>query len=356
MISEQVKLLWSLLPHPSPDHVVRMFARNGDRKTGDYARSPGEMQRFVDSATDLNVYVSMNPTKSAIGTRVSTKDVTHWSFFVIDADPVCQCTPEQLEQGIECVTCSGDADPLGTLDEALLWLGKWHNIDFKRRPPIIVDSGRGAQAWLRLPDIIVDDKQQEGRFIGMSALVDGTPMEQPTGICTRKTARKSMGYWLKQLAEHVGTFHGCRIDTSVSDLPRVMRMPGTTNQKTGRPTKILTPSTEMYTWLPSTLVELVPPATFTELDPGEVPPGTPWQTVFSKLTMKAQNYLTRGKEEPGRHETLWHTLTKLSECGIDRAQARAAVGYANRILGDELALPSSELDRVTEQVYGMEDL
>jgi len=339
MTSPTITQLWDLLPHPTPSHVVRMFAKMGNRKIGDFARTPGEMQRFVDSAVDMNVYVAMNPTKSTVGTRHSTADVTHWSYFLIDADPVEE----------EC-------DPASALAEALLWLGRWHNIDFKRRPPIIVDSGRGMQAWIRLGDIVLDDRQQEGRFIGISARMDGTPLPRPFGVCTRKTARKAMGYWLKKLAEHVGTHKGCRIDTSVADLPRVMRMPGTVNQKTGRVTAIVSGPTEPYDFLANTLVEGVPETTFNEPEPGELPPGTPWQTVYNRLTRKAQEYLTQGKEDPGRHETMWHTVTKLAECGIDRTQARAAISYANRILGDEKALPPTEIERIVEQVYGPLDI
>ena len=326
----EVKELWDLLPHPSPLHVVRMFARNEGRRMGDFARSPVEMERFIRSAEakDMNVYVAPNPTMSTTGARHAAADVTHWSYLLLDMDPV----EEEYE-------------PLKGLEEALLWLGEWGGRDFSKRRPLIIHSGRGAQAWVRLADIhlyenvvgMTDDKVQQ----------DGVNL-----VTTRKTARKTMGHWLKKISEKLGTIHGCRLDSCTSDLPRVMRMPGTRNIKTGIEARILEPSREVFDGLAELLVTGTPDTVFAEPEPGEVPPGTKWQTVYSKLTQKAKKYLTEGREAPGRHETAWHTATKLKECGIERAQARAAIGYANTICGPEHAMSDKELDHVIETSYG----
>jgi hypothetical protein len=315
-----------------------MFARNEGKRLGDFARNPLEMERFIRSAEAkaMNVYVAPNPTKSTTGSRHTAADVTHWSFVLLDMDPI---EPEP--------------EPLKALEEALLWLGEWCGRDFSKRRPIVIHSGRGAQAWIRLEDIILDDKQQEGRFIGMAYdVMKGEPMEHPTGLLTRKSARKTMGYWLKRVADKVGTLYGCRLDSCTSDLPRVMRMPGTVNIKTGIEARVLEPSREVFGGFADLLVTGTPETVFAEPEPGEVPPGTPWQAVFKKLTKKAQDYLTQGREAPGRHETAWHTATKLKECGIERAQARAAIGYANGILGPDHAMTPPELDHVIDTSYG----
>lgn len=330
--------LWSLLPHPSPAHVVRLFARNAEKRIGDFARNPAEMERFIRSAEakQMNVYVAPNPTTSTVGARHAAADVTHWSFLLLDMDPIEE-----------------DCKPLHALEEALLWLGEWCGRDFSKRRPLIIHSGRGAQAWIRLPELILDDRQMEGAVIGVAYdIMKGEPLANPYGLVTRKTARKTMGYWLKRVSEKVGTLYGCRLDSCTSDLPRVMRMPGTVNIKTGIEARVLEPSREVFSGLADIMVRGTPEGVFNEPDPGQVPPGTKWQTVFSKLTLKAKKYLTEGREAPGRHETAWHTATKLKECGIERAQARVAIGYANNILGPDHAMTNAELDHVIDTSYG----
>ena len=332
LIRSSVSELWSLLPHPSPAHVVRLFARNAEKRIGDFARNPAEMERFIRSAEakQMNVYVAPNPTTSTVGARHAAADVTHWSFVLLDMDPIEE-----------------DCKPLHALEEALLWLGEWCGRDFKKRRPLIIHSGRGAQAWIRLDDIHLYESITPLPNENQLICSDGVSQ-----VTTRKSARKAMGYWLKRVADKVGTLYGCRLDSCTSDLPRVMRMPGTVNIKTGIEARILEPSREVFGGLGSLMVTGTPDSVFNEPDPGEVPPGTKWQTVFSKLTLKAKKYLTEGREAPGRHETAWHTATKLKECGIERAQARAAIGYANSILGPDHAMTDGELDHVIDTSYG----
>jgi hypothetical protein len=304
---------------------------------GDFARSPAEMERFIRSAEakSMNVYVAPNPTKSTVGPRHAAADVTHWSYVLLDMDPIEE-----------------EYQPLEALEEALLWLGEWCGRDFSKRRPIIIDSGRGAQAWIRLSDHVLTSVDTPAMLKAehIDAYYDKT-MGGPTPF-DRRTARKTMGYWLKRVADKIGTRYGCRLDSCTSDLPRVMRMPGTVNIKTGRTAEVLVPSREVFGGFADIMVTGTPDTVFKEPEPGEMPPGTPWQKVYSKLTRKAQEYLTQGREAPGRHETAWHTATKLKECGIERAQARAAIGYANTILGPEHAMTDGELDHVIDTSYG----
>ncbi len=339
MTSEQeheVQYLWRLLPHPSPDHVVRLFARGPDgEKFGDFARSPEDILRFIDASPGKNIYVGPNPTTCTTGLRITAAEVTHWSWVLLDIDPV-------------------DPDPLPdeALDEALLWLGEWMGRDFNpvNGGALVLDSGRGHQAWLRLNDTLLDD--------GVDDIVRVGDFHDEDYKVSRKTARKSMGFWLKRLATKLGTYQGCRLDSCTSDLPRVMRCPGTYNVKTGRMAKLLViPGLDGEKWarhpgLDYLLVAGTPRAVFNEPEPGQVAPGTPWQAVYTKLTLKAQQYLMRGKEDPGRHETMWHTAKKLQETGIDRVEARKALQYANNLLGPDLALPDEQIETDLNQVYG----
>jgi hypothetical protein len=320
----QVEELWKVLPHPTPDHVVRLFARSHEERFGDFARSPADIMRFIESSPGKNIYVAPNPTLCTTGVRHTAADVTHWSYVLIDIDPI---------EGAD------DALPFEALDEALLWLGEWmgYDLDPVNGEAIVIDSGRGAQAWIRLSDILCVD----------------LPTSPPIpGWIERKVARKAMGYWLKKLAEKLGTYQGCRLDSCTSDLPRVMRMPGTVNVKTGRVASLAVATDTIHRGLAERLVIGTPMKVFDEPEPGQLATGAPWTAAFTKLTLKAQNYLTKGKEDPGRHETMWHTCKKLEEAGVGRDEARKALQYANNLLGPDLALPAEQIETDLNQVYG----
>ena len=326
-MSSVTNQLWELLPHPSPEHVVRMFARDAYRRIGDFARNPLEMDRFIRSAEGCNVYVAPNPTKCTTGIRHTAADVTHWSYIFLDIDPV-----------------EDDYEPDAALEIYLHRMGEWLGKDLVKTKPLIIDSGRGRQAWIRLEDIHLYEN-----VTGYDS--DKIQKDGMNLVTARKSARKIMSFWLKRLSDMVGTVHGCRLDTTVSDLPRVMRMPGTINLKTGNTAEILVPSQRVYTGAAQLLAVGVPEAVYLEIEPGQYPVGTPWQVAFPTLTRKAQDYLTKGKVKPGRHETAWHTCKKLQEAGIGKAQARAAIGFANSIMGEEHALSPKDLDHAVETAF-----
>lgn len=331
VVSEEISKLWSLLPHPSNDHVVRLFARSGEKKFGDYARKPEDIMRFIDSSPGMNIYVGPNPTKCTTGVRHKSEDVTHWSWLLLDVDPLDNVPLE------EC-------DPHATLKEGLLWLGEWMGRDLGYGKPgtVIVDSGRGAQAWLRLEDYLCADSMDD---------VDNHRRGGP--ICIgRSIARKSSSYWLKRVADKLGTMNNCRLDSCTSDLPRVMRCPGTLNTRTKRSSSLVASPGGYHAGLSKLLLVGTPPSVYAEPEPGQVAPGTSWQLVYSKLTIKAQNYLSKGKEDPGRHETMWHTCQKLKEVGIEKDEARKALQHANNLLGPDYALPEDQIETDLKQVYG----
>lgn len=296
-----------------------MFSRGGDERDGDFARSSAEIRTFARNYRTRNIYVAPNPTCSTVGSRHSASDVTHWSYFLIDMDPVEE-----------------EYNAMGALNEALLWLGEWMGIDFSRRQPIIIDSGRGMQAWIRLADTLLDD--QEGDF--ESRRVD------------RMTARRVNGYWLKRLDERLGLIYGCRIDTSVSDLPRVMRCPGTFNVKTGRMASFIVHTDRVFTGLANRLITGTPRTAIENPEPTEgIAPGQAWQDVFVHLTRMAQVYLTQGQAEPGRHKVMWHTAKKLKEVGVTRKEALKALRWANALRGEDEELPLDQVKHALDTAY-----
>lgn len=315
---EQLKLLWSLLPHPSPEHVVRLYSRtkDGQGRVGDYARTLAELKRFVKSAGAKNVYVAPNPTEQKTGQRHSTIDVTHWSYFLLDIDPVKDAV---------------DPNPENALETALIWLGTWWGYDFSDTRPTIINSGRGRQAWFRLDDVDLDSK------------------ESPI---TRKLARKAMGYWLGRVNVAVANCSECMVDTSTSDLPRLMRCPGTSNQKTGQMARIIETG-QSFPGLAQKLIDLTPETVFAEPDVSEVIPGRAWQMAWQDLTRSAQEYLTKGMTEGGRHKAVFSTARKLCEVGVSLKQARKGILKANKINGPDNMLPREEIENALKTAYNV---
>jgi hypothetical protein len=314
----EIQKCWSLLPHPDGS-IIRVFARNRvtGEMDGDFARNADEMYHFAERNVDKQVYVCPNPASKRAGTRHGAEDVTHWSFLLFDMDP------------IEDVY---DAAP--ALDEALLWLGEWAGRNFFQRRPIIIDSGRGRQAWIRLDDILLGGDHAPG------------------GGMDRKTARKTMGYWLTRVSDKVGLSHGCKLDTCTSDLPRPMRMPGTFNQKTHRMARIVDVGAGSFEGFASLLVTGTPDKVFIEPEVRPLAPGTPWQKVVSSLTLMAKDYLKTGREEPGRHKAMWHTARMLQERGIGRDEARKALRQANRLRGKSQELSAEEVEHALDTAFG----
>jgi hypothetical protein len=325
---DEFNKLWSLLPRPHGS-VVRLFARNGEHRWGDYARTPAEMRKFARQHEGDNCYIAPNPTYSTKGMRHSAEDVVWWSYLLIDIDPV-----------------GTHPAPMAAMTVALDLLSHWTDIDV--REPLLIDSGRGVQAWIRLEDIELDERYGHGRLVDAADAGGGS-----TTIVSRSTARRTNGWWLKRLDEVMLEQYGCRVDTSTSDLPRVMRLPGTVNVKTGRPTSILNANGERYHGLAEKLIVGVPEKLFVDepLPPG-LAKGLPWQKVFTHLTVAAQNYLLYGQAEPGRHKAVWLTAKSLSEKGVTLHEARKAIRRANKKQGADEELPPEQLETVLKGAFG----
>jgi len=308
--------LWDILPHP-PETVIRMMAKPHEGFImGDSARTRLEMENFARywGSREHSIYVCPNPCREGVaGVRHFAKDVTHWSYFLLDVDPI-----------------SDEYNAQAALDEALLWLGAWVGRDFSMYPPITIDSGRGRQAWIRLQDVPLDDSGENVH---------------------PRVARAVNGYWLKKLDERLGLVHGCRVDTSVADLCRPMRCPGTVNQKTGRQANFIVRTGHVFRGL-ETLLTVGTPKEVTAAPPVTVSrPGLSWQKAFSSLTLTAQTYLLHGQEEPGRHKTMFHTAKKLQEVGCTRESVRRAITYANSLRGEDSALETKDIEHALDTAF-----
>ena len=321
-------MIWSLLPHPSPDHVVRTFWRKPDgTRGGDYARSEGELNRFIKATVGRNAYIAPNPTKSTIGDRHSAGDVTHWSYFLVDIDPVEDDFNPQLAQA-----------------EVMNLMHHWLGI-LGTSVPTVIDSGRGIQLWYRLDDLHLYEKVTGLPGEGL------TPRDGISWVCERGHARKAMGCWLRRLEESIGLLGGCKIDTSTSDLPRLMRLPGTVNLKTGRAASIIHPGTGPIQGLAQRMVAETPAGVFVERT-YEGCEGRSWQDAYGELTQRAQRYLSQGWTEPGRHVAMWHAAKTLSERGVSKDQAREAILYGNGLQGPDEELSGEDIESALKTAYG----
>lgn len=318
-LTTQLTQLWEWLPRPTEEHVVRLFARDASGgMVGDYARTYRELAQFVECFNGKkNIYVALNPTTYTIGKRHATSDVTHWSFFPVDIDPD---TP--------------DAPVAKTTDLVLEYMRSEFSL---KDEPIVIDSGRGRQLWYRLNDYPLSHVAIASPAVG----------EIPAGH-----ARRAMRYWLSCIADAMPEDTGCKIDPTVSDLPRVMRCPGTVNLKTGRTATVVNGMTHVFDLLGNQLIDKTPAESLAYEPRGVVSSLKTWQEVVPLLTNTNGNYLRYGKSEPGRHTALWHLIKNMHEIGMDVEQAELAAEYANSRRGPAEELSAREVEKIITQVYG----
>lgn len=320
---EHTQLTWSLMPFPTANTVLRYVAMDKKRGTlvGDFARTPEELHEamLAYNVDGCNFYIQLNPTEVLNKSKTNKFDISNWSWFLLDIDPI---------------------DVAGYKPGILLDLAieKLQTEIGRFLFPTIVYSGRGVQAWFRIPDIKLHD--------GDSLSID------ETGV-SRFTARQSMGYWLRHLADRSGVVAGCRVDPCTSDLPRIMRMPGSINYSTGNRAMILRVG-DFNTTLAEDLVMNTPAESFVTPVIQAFEGDMTWQQAMSRVTKKAHDFCLFGWASPGRHEAMWHTLMSLKEVGVSKEEAIKGVMSGNRwcTVGDRTEpLAASEILNTAAKVY-----
>jgi hypothetical protein len=257
---------------------VRWFSKlRKEMSLGGRAHSPADLAgRLTANRRGFNCYVQLNPSIGARTKRPKAEHVTHYRGFLVDIDP-------------DPTGASGT--PHATLHLAV---GQLEQALAMPLTPWIIDSGRGAQAWVLGP---------------VEALADGDHAK----------LRASVSKLVKDLELPTG-YHA---DPSVCDVSRVARLPGTANVRTGRTARVRHRGTAIP-GLRQRLLDLAP-----EVDETEYTIATSadnYRQVFQHLTATAQDFIECGWTYPGRHSKLWHTADLLRRHGLSRAAvARALV-------------------------------
>ena len=308
MTIDEAKIVWDMAYRFWPRAAVfRYFARRptDGHVYGCAITSPEELARTTDwaDANHYNSYWQPNPTLKDHATRCSAADIMSWRYFMLDVDPV-----------------TADAAPAVAARHAYEDIGK--PLFLLNADVTVINSGRGMQVLYPMigePDY---------------------------------TATRAMAFWLNALKKSLKRRKldfGCTIDTSCSDLPRVMRMPFTINQKTLNRSFIVREATELNHELAGKLTSLAPEHVFKMPEPS-VPTGTLtwWMEYIPHLTVRARKFLEAGDEETQRHYSAAACLLSLIEQGATEPQCLAALGHGAQLC--DPPLPQGEVvDMVTRK-------
>jgi len=320
--------------------IVRWGARNKDTIEGAWAGSAAELVQFAEAYREWDFYVQLNPSERRHGRRCRTEDIAAWEWFVVDLDPEGDYVPEEhvLHHAANNV------------ERAL------HNYLGHEFTPLRVYSGRGIQLWFRVGkfSFTPDPRNIQGMahefYADQDFPVTAVDLWQEPPISVKKVLKLrdavtcAQRYWLGQLSSRVGV-ERIIVDPSVSDLPRLMRCPGTYNRKTGKQARahFRSDSDAVQKNLGRLLLKYTPtdrlwPAPAVGQD-GVLPEGAPWQAAGARINMTAANTITFGATEPGRHRAMCAAARALAEVGISEVEIVKALTVAGSRSRPELVDP-----------------
>jgi hypothetical protein len=280
-------------------------------------------------ALGWNLYLNANPSRAAGKQKLARGDITHWRYIVVDLDP-----------GADALLPPEPANWESRLPDE--HLSKAHRIF----------SGRGYQFWLPLYNCPVSNS------------TTGYLMADAEGhirVYMAADWERIMSGYLRALKNSSESWApGWIIDTACSDLARVVRCPGSVNQKTGRLAVVehvaagpeLDVSALLRYNLPLVSQEIVKPFETSNL-----------LDILPHLNVRARTFILEGASSPGRHNACYATAKNLHELGVphDRAFEWLLIGAGKSHTGWPSELPAfefshplsqSEVERIVKQVYG----
>lgn len=284
---EHARLGWRIL---SWNGTLHFMAKTPAGVIGGRLHSPHELEAAIETAATrgFNLYLHLNPVRPC-GIKGSRHHVTHWRYVLVDLDPI---DPH-----------AGAARVADLRDR----IAPGHNLY----------TGRGYHWWLPVGAVELTDPLHAQRI------------ERSVAAALRHL-RDSFDLWR------------WGIDPCTSDLARVVRAPGSVNQKTGERCTFLSLAEETHS-----------PAAFLQYDPGEPPPPQEKvnpSRVLEHLSKRARGFLLHGVATPGRRVAAWHTAKMLHELGVGRDEAAALLHTG----GNRCRPPIEprDIDSRITQIYG----
>ena len=266
-------------------------------------------------ALGWNLYLNANPVNHGRSVRKAARgDIVAWRYVVVDLDPDVEAlVPPNLPCGDPMASCVGPAMLL--------------------RHANCIFSGRGYQYWL--------------------------PLEPPIGFgdFAEEYIERLMQGYLHALTETVDEWApGWIVDTSCSDLARVVRCPGSVNQKTGKRSEVLELKQPGYGVAWHAFEQYEVPA-YTAPAAPILKDSADLLTVLPHLNINARRFILEGVSSPGRHRACYATCKTLHELGVPAGRALewlligAGKSYecAPHIRPKPLDIP--EVQRIVERVY-----
>ena len=322
---EDARYAWDIL---SWQGEAQWFARKDSKVLGGRLRSESELVATIRNAEVLkwNLYLNANPTRHVPGKKkLSREDVTHWRYVVVDLDPAGEALAPPSP---------------GSGDHALL------------TKAVRLFSGRGYQFWLPL------------RIMEIGHLAS-TCTAQVEPLNTAAAERVMQGYLRTLSSQTDGWCPGWKVDTTCSDLARVVRCPGSVNQRTGRRATLEEYPYGMPLIEPSVIAKYADVVT---LPPEPLPKGEfkNLLDLLPHLNVRARTFILEGAESPGRHKACYATCKNMQELGVPAEEAEEWLTYGARtcwrgwnVREPNLAyasdpLSSSEVERIVKQVYSKE--
>lgn len=253
---------------------LRYFAKHGKSNVGGVARSGEELATVIANlGPEWDVYLTLNHTKDKGPLKARAVDIQTWEYVLIDVDPL-----------------DGRADPHRAMVDALCHADKL--VGNATNSCHVIASGRGVQAWLRVAPVAIQSDED------------------------RRAIDRSCAAFLRAIDD---VSHGCRVDTSCSDLGRVARCPGSVNSKSGLTATLIHTAKEVVN--PQFILDLCPKDDIVQLPPS----GLPLPELLPYLTARAATFLTQGVITPGRHAAAYAAAISLQEAGVTEADAKALV-------------------------------
>lgn len=323
MTPNEAKEVWDLFHSYWPaGSVMRYFSRR-PRDGAVYGGSlggPTELSRATDWADKhgYNSYWQPQPTKKRHGTRCNGADITHICYFMVDIDP----------------TDEYEADPHGM---AALVIDLMDGFVEAPLTHFTIYSGRGVQVFYPVVPTRLD-----------SVFHLGDPRHE---VLLRDAAPIAFGFWLKEMQRQLRGALGCIIDVECVDLPRLMRMPNTINQKTGAYSRFDNHSGNVATMglLPA-LINRTPAVLWTPRNPVvSLGPKSHWIEYVPNMTVSGRRFLQEGSPSPGRHKAATSAMLSLIELGAEEEQVRGALYFGASMC--EPPLPHAEVDDMVRRRF-----